>query len=154
MIDLYVCWYYSSLVFFLWPLNHISFGVSRVRYRCALSVIFRVCDVWMDNMLLWTLFLFQVRWFALFHIVCNNYHCVFWEYTSTIERKETARIGHSGFRFLRWMPSCESPRLSPQNESDKINPIYPIRATSFISIIMYLTSTITVLLKKNGMTFN
>jgi hypothetical protein len=137
MIDLYVCWYYSSLVFFLWSLNHISFGVSRVRYRCALSVIFRLCDVWMDNMLLCTLFLFQVPWFALFHIVCNNYHCVFWECTST--------IGHSGFLFLRWMPRCESPRLSHQNESDKINPIYPIRATSFISIVMYLTSTITVL---------
>jgi hypothetical protein len=82
MIGLYVCWYYSSLVFFLWSLNHISFGVSRVRYRCALSVIFRVCDVWMDSMLLWTLFLFQVPWFALFHIVCNNYHCAFLECTS------------------------------------------------------------------------
>jgi hypothetical protein len=37
-------------------LNHLSFVVSRVRYCCALSAIFRVCDVWMDTMFLWTLF--------------------------------------------------------------------------------------------------
>jgi hypothetical protein len=59
-----------------WPLSY------RVTAGTFESVIFRVCDVWMDNMLLWTLFLFQVPWFALFHIVCNNYHCVFWECTS------------------------------------------------------------------------
>jgi hypothetical protein len=38
----------------------------------------------------------------------------------------------------------KSPRPSPDNECEKINPLYPIRAASFISIVMYLTSTITV----------
>jgi hypothetical protein len=64
---------------------------------------------------------------------------------STIERKETARIGYSGFLFLRWMPRFELSRPSPDNECEKINPLYPIWAASFISIVMYLTSTITVL---------
>ena len=37
----------------------------------------------------------------------------------------------------------------------KRNSLYPIRATSFVSIVMYLTCTIRVLLKKpNGMPFN
>jgi hypothetical protein len=36
----------------------------------------------------------------------------------------------------------------------KRNPLYPIRANSFVSIIMYLTCTIIVLLKKiNGMAY-
>jgi hypothetical protein len=44
---------------------------------------------------------------------------------------------------------------SPEYSCGKRNPLYPIRATSFVSIIMYLTCTIIVLLKKtNGMTFN
>jgi hypothetical protein len=63
---------------------------------------------------------------------------------STIETKEAARIGYNGFLFPHSY-SC-----------GKRNPLYPIRATSFVSIIMYLTCTIIVLLKKNpnGMTFN
>jgi hypothetical protein len=44
-------------------------------------------------------------------------------------RKEAARIG------------------SPEYEYGKRNPLYPIRANSFISIIMYPTGTIIVLLK-------
>ena len=64
---------------------------------------------------------------------------------STIERKETARIGYKRFLFLRWVPRCESPKPSPDNECEKINPLYPIRTASFISIAMYLTSTTTVL---------
>jgi hypothetical protein len=50
---------------------------------------------------------------------------------------------------------CVAPRPSPEYECGKRNPLYPIRATSFVSIIMYLTCTIIVLLKKtNGMAFN
>jgi hypothetical protein len=50
---------------------------------------------------------------------------------------------------------CVTPRPSPEYECGKRNPLYPIRATSFVSIIMYLTCTIIVLLKKtNGMAFN
>ena len=42
-----------------------------------------------------------------------------------------------------------------ENGSEKRNPLYPIRAASFVSIIMYLTSTIIVSFKiTNGMTFN
>jgi hypothetical protein len=42
---------------------------------------------------------------------------------STIERKETARIGYKGFLFLRWVPRCESPRPSRDNECEQINPL-------------------------------
>jgi hypothetical protein len=41
-----------------------------------------------------------------------------------------------------------APRPSLEYECGKRNPLYPIRATSFVSIIMYLTCTIIVLLKK------
>ena len=53
---------------------------------------------------------------------------------STIETKEATRIGYNGFLF-------------PHSYSGD-------GRTSFVSIIMYLTCTIIVLLKKNGMTFN
>ena len=54
---------------------------------------------------------------------------------------------------LMWRPSTLHP--SPQYSCGKRNPLYPIRATSFVSIIMYLTCTIIVFLKKtNGMAFN
>ena len=50
---------------------------------------------------------------------------------------------------------CVAPKPSPEYECGKRNPLYPIRATSFVSIIMYLTCTKIVLLKKtNGMAFN
>ena len=43
---------------------------------------------------------------------------------------------------------------SPEYSCGKRNPLYPIRANSFLSIIMYLTCTIIVLLKKyNGMVY-
>jgi hypothetical protein len=46
------------------------------------------------------------------------------------------------------VPRCVAPRPSPEYECGKRNPLYPIRANSFVSIIMYLTCTIIVLLKK------
>ena len=41
-----------------------------------------------------------------------------------------------------------STKASPDYECGKRNSLYPIRANSFVSIIMYLTCTIIVLLKK------
>ena len=41
-----------------------------------------------------------------------------------------------------------APRSSPEYECGKRIPLYPIRGNSFVSIIMYLTCTIIVLLKK------
>jgi predicted GTPase len=35
--------------------------------------------------------------------------------------------------------------FSAQSQSEKRNPLYPIRATSFVSIVMYLTCTIIML---------
>ena len=55
---------------------------------------------------------------------------------STFETKEAARIGYSGFL------------IQHEYECGKRNQLYPIRANSFVSIIMYLTCTIIVLLKK------
>ena len=56
---------------------------------------------------------------------------------STIETKEAARIGYNGFLF-------------PHEYSGEGR-----GATSFVSIIMYLTCTMIVLLKKtNGIAFN
>jgi hypothetical protein len=55
---------------------------------------------------------------------------------STIETKEAARIGYY------------APRPSPEYSCGKRNPLYPIQANSFVSIVMYLTCTIIVLLKK------
>ena len=76
----------------------------------------------------------------------------------TIETKEAVRIGYNGFLFsawvLRWRPRCVAPMPSPEYECGKGNPLYPIRANSFVSIIMYLTYTIIVLLNKyNGMAY-
>jgi hypothetical protein len=60
---------------------------------------------------------------------------------STIETKEAVRIGHSGVLFsaglLRWRPRCT-----------KRNLLYPIRA-SFVSIVMYPTCTIILLLQNH-----
>ena len=54
---------------------------------------------------------------------------------STIETKEVARIGYNVFLF-------------PHEYSGEGQGAYPIRANSFVSIIMYLTCTIIVLLQK------
>ena len=64
---------------------------------------------------------------------------------STIETKEADRIGYNGFLFPHWYSGA---RPSPEYECKKRNPLYPIRPNSFVSIIMYLTCTIIVLLKK------
>jgi hypothetical protein len=44
----------------------------------------------------------------------------------TIETKEVSRIGYNKFCFLHWY------------SSRKRNLLYPIRATSFVSIVMYI----------------
>jgi hypothetical protein len=62
---------------------------------------------------------------------------------STIETKEAARNGYNGFLFPHEY-SGETPRPSPEYSCGKGNPLYPIRAHSFVSIIMYLTCTIIV----------
>jgi hypothetical protein len=92
---------------------------------------------------------------------------------STIETKEFSRIGYNGFLFphsysddglfsacthAEKRPSSEyecgkrnpfaEKRPSSEYECGKRNPLYPIRENSFVSIIMYLTCTIIVLLKK------
>ena len=69
---------------------------------------------------------------------------------STIETKEAARIGYNGFLFPHEY-SGEGRGAQPEYECGKRNPLYPIRTTSFVSIIMYLTCTIIVLLKKTQM---
>ena len=66
---------------------------------------------------------------------------------STIETKEVARFGYNG--FLRWRQRCIAPRPSPEYEWGKRNPLYPIRANSFVSIIMYHS----VVEKINGMAY-
>ena len=70
---------------------------------------------------------------------------------STIETKEGApywilMVSFSA-RILRWRPRCIAPRPSPEYSCGKRNPLYPIQANSFVSIIMYPTCTIIVLLK-------
>ena len=42
-------------------------------------VSFFACVMYEWTICFYEHFLFQVPWFALFHIVCNYYHCVFWE---------------------------------------------------------------------------
>ena len=54
---------------------------------------------------------------------------------TTIDTKEADRIGYNGFLF-------------PHSYSCEGQGAYQIRANSFVSIIMYLTCTIIVLLKK------
>ena len=65
---------------------------------------------------------------------------------STIETKEAARIGYSGFLFPHEF-SGEG-RGASEYSCGKRNPLYPIRANYFVLIIMYLTCTIIVLLQK------
>jgi hypothetical protein len=70
---------------------------------------------------------------------------------STIEIKEAARIGYSGFLFCistQGKAEVRSTKASPEYECGKRYPLYPLRATSFVSIIMYLTCTIIVLKKQ------
>ena len=71
-----------------------------------------------------------------------------------IETKEFARIGYNRFLFpheysgegrgafsafvLRWRPWCYAPRPSPEYSCGKRNLLYPIRAASFVSIVLYL----------------
>ena len=60
---------------------------------------------------------------------------------STIETKEGAHMGYNGFIF----PHKYSGEGRGEYECGKGNPLYPIRATSFVSIIIYLTHTIMML---------
>jgi len=61
---------------------------------------------------------------------------------STSETKEAVRIGHREVLFsawlLRWRPRCA-----------KRNVLCPIQAASFVSIVMYPTCTIILLLQKH-----
>ena len=61
---------------------------------------------------------------------------------TTIEIKESSHIGYTGFLFLH---SYLGHWLSAEYECGKRNPLYPTRATSFVSIVMYLTCTIFML---------
>ena len=63
---------------------------------------------------------------------------------SIIETKEAARIGYNGFLFPHEY-SGKGRGVSPEYECGKRIPSYPIREHSFVSIIMYLTCTIIVL---------
>ena len=77
---------------------------------------------------------------------------------STIETKEAARIGYNRFRFphsysgeglgvditgfffrmsTQVKAEVRSTKPSPEYECGKRNPLYPIRAASFVSIILY-----------------
>ena len=75
---------------------------------------------------------------------------------STIETKEFSRIGYNGFLFPHsysddgLFSACTHAEKRPSSEYEcgKRNPLYPIRENSFVSIIIYLTCTIIVLLKK------
>ena len=61
---------------------------------------------------------------------------------TTIEIKESSHIGYTGFLFLH---SYLGHWLSAEYVCGKRNPLYPTRATSFVSIVMYLTCTIFML---------
>jgi len=68
---------------------------------------------------------------------------------STIETKEAARIEYNRFLFPHeYSGEGRGAKLSPEYECGKGNPLYPIRENSFVSIIIYLTCTIIVLLQK------
>ena len=54
-----------------------------------------------------------------------------------IETKEVVRIGYNGFLFPHSY-SGDAPRPSPEYSCGKRNPLYPIRAASFVSIVLYL----------------
>ena len=54
---------------------------------------------------------------------------------STIETKEAARIGYNGFLFQHEYSGEGRP--SPEYECGKRNPLCPIRAASFVSIVLY-----------------
>jgi hypothetical protein len=67
-----------------------------------------------------------------------------------IETKEFARIGYNRFLFPhsysgdgRGAMLCYAPRPSPEYSCGKRNPLYPIWAASFVSIVLYLIHTCT-----------
>ena len=64
---------------------------------------------------------------------------------SIIETKEVACIGYSRFLFPQEYSGEEAPRPSSEYECGKTKLLYPIWATSFVSIVMYLTFTIMML---------
>ena len=70
-----------------------------------------------------------------FTIALLGYYCTSIGY-STIETKEAARIGYNGFLFQH---EYSGEGRAPEYSCGKRNPLYPIRANSFVSIIIYLT---------------
>ena len=66
--------------------------------------------------------------------LCNNTIIVQVRYI-IIETKEFARIGYNGFLFPH--EYSDAPRPSPEYSCGKRNPLYPIRAASFVSIVLY-----------------
>jgi hypothetical protein len=56
----------------------------------------------------------------------------------TINKTKTTNFYRStSFRFSRWRSWCYAPRPSPEYSCGKRNPLYPIRSTSFVSIVLY-----------------
>jgi hypothetical protein len=60
-----------------------------------------------------------------------------------------SRVSFSAF-VLRWRPWCYAHRPSPEYSCGKKTPSYPIRAASFISIVLYLTHVHSVTLVGQG----
>ena len=66
-----------------------------------------------------------------------------------MKQKKRPVLDITGFFFrIRTQVTAYAPRPSLEYACGKRNMLYPIRANSFVSIIMYLTCTIIVLLKK------
>ena len=58
---------------------------------------------------------------------------------STIETKEVARIGYNVFLFPHeYSGEGRGAQPSPEYSCGKGNPLYPIRAASFVSIVLYI----------------
>ena len=74
----------------------------------------------------------------------------------TIEKKIVVRIGYNGFLSPHDY-SCEGRDARPEYSCGERNPLYPIRAASFVSIALYLILIYTCLLgtsKNNVKTFD
>ena len=117
------CDSYISQLGYLPLLLILVFRVGPADYS-YMSVYYITCN----QLPLISMFLFVTSVCTLYVHVCIRY--------STIETKEAARIGYNRFLFPH------------EYSGEGRGALYPIRANSFVSIIMYLTCTIIVLLKK------
>ena len=71
-------------------------------------------------------------------------------YTVLLKQKKRPILDITGFFFpmstqVKAEVRCIAPMPSTEYECRKRNPLYPIQATSFVSIVMYLTSMIMIL---------